>query len=56
LLGHKLHTIVLAEGIETKKQLDRLRNLGCQLGQGFLFSPAVPASDVQIVRNRLTGK
>jgi EAL domain-containing protein (putative c-di-GMP-specific phosphodiesterase class I) len=55
-LGHKLHTIVLAEGIETKKQLERLRNLDCQLGQGFLFSPAVPASDVQIVRNRLAGK
>jgi diguanylate cyclase (GGDEF)-like protein/PAS domain S-box-containing protein len=55
-LGHKLHTIVLAEGIETQKQLERLRNLDCQLGQGFLFSPAVPASDVQIVRNRLAGK
>jgi diguanylate cyclase (GGDEF)-like protein/PAS domain S-box-containing protein len=45
-LGHKLNTTVLAEGIETQEQYERLRELGCELGQGFLFSKAVPASDV----------
>jgi len=36
---------VLAEGIETSSQLDRLHNLDCELGQGFLWSPAVPAEE-----------
>jgi diguanylate cyclase (GGDEF)-like protein/PAS domain S-box-containing protein len=45
-LGGKLEMTMLAEGIETAAQLDRLRRAGCELGQGFLFSPAVPASDV----------
>jgi EAL domain-containing protein (putative c-di-GMP-specific phosphodiesterase class I) len=45
-LGQKLRMIVLAEGIETSDQFARLQGLGCELGQGFLFSKAVPASDV----------
>ena len=45
-LGHKLNMTMLAEGIETTEQLARLRSLGCELGQGFLFSAAVPAEDV----------
>jgi EAL domain-containing protein (putative c-di-GMP-specific phosphodiesterase class I) len=45
-LGGKLDMTMLAEGIETPEQLDRLRRSGCPLGQGFLFSPAVPAEDV----------
>ena len=45
-LGDKLKMTMLAEGIETLDQLGRLRHLGGGLGQGFLFSPAVPASDV----------
>ncbi|HEV3267630.1 MAG TPA: EAL domain-containing protein [Acidimicrobiales bacterium] len=45
-LGNKLNMTMIAEGIETKAQLDRLLVLGCELGQGFYFSPAVPADDV----------
>ena len=45
-LGHRLDLKVLAEGIETTGQLEYLRSLGCELGQGFLFSPAVPAEEV----------
>jgi diguanylate cyclase (GGDEF)-like protein len=33
----------LAEGIETQEQLLLLTSLGCKLGQGYLFSPPVPA-------------
>ncbi len=33
----------VAEGVETEEQADLLRRLGCPLGQGFLWSPAVPA-------------
>jgi diguanylate cyclase (GGDEF)-like protein/PAS domain S-box-containing protein len=43
-LGHNLGMTMLAEGIETPEQLEQLRALHCSLGQGFLFSPAVPFS------------
>jgi EAL domain-containing protein (putative c-di-GMP-specific phosphodiesterase class I) len=43
-LGQKLDMTMLAEGIETPAQLERLQRLGCELGQGFLFSPALPAN------------
>jgi EAL domain-containing protein (putative c-di-GMP-specific phosphodiesterase class I) len=45
-MGHSLGLMTLAEGIETPEQLDILRALGCQHGQGFLFSPAIPASQI----------
>jgi EAL domain-containing protein (putative c-di-GMP-specific phosphodiesterase class I) len=34
---------VVAEGIETETQRAQLLALGCELGQGYLFSPPVPA-------------
>jgi EAL domain-containing protein (putative c-di-GMP-specific phosphodiesterase class I) len=37
-LGRILGLRVVAEGIETRAQWDRLRNLGCGLGQGFHIS------------------
>jgi diguanylate cyclase (GGDEF)-like protein/PAS domain S-box-containing protein len=45
-LGQTLHMEVLAEGIETAEQLARLRAIDCRLGQGFYFSPALPADEV----------
>jgi diguanylate cyclase (GGDEF)-like protein/PAS domain S-box-containing protein len=45
-IGHSLGLMTLAEGIETQEQLDILRALGCQQGQGFLFSPAIAASQI----------
>ena len=32
---------VIAEGIETDDQYQQLRTLGCEYGQGYLFSPPV---------------
>lgn len=46
-LGQKLNMTMLAEGIETEGQFSRLRRLGCELGQGFLFSAAVPSDEVE---------
>jgi diguanylate cyclase (GGDEF)-like protein/PAS domain S-box-containing protein len=54
-LGRNLNTTVLAEGIETEGQLLRLRHLGCELGQGYLFSPAVPANEVAAMLGRVPG-
>jgi len=45
-LGHALGKRVIAEGIETEGQLERLRALGCGYAQGFLL--ARPLSDVQV--------
>ena len=54
-LGQKLDVEVLAEGIETDDQLDHLRLIGCDLGQGFLFSPAVSAAEVSAMAERRFG-
>jgi len=44
-LGQKLEMTMIAEGIETRPQFHRLRRMGCELGQGYLFSPAVPHNE-----------
>jgi EAL domain-containing protein (putative c-di-GMP-specific phosphodiesterase class I) len=51
-LGHKLNITVLAEGIETPAQFERLRSFGCELGQGFLWSPAIPKEEVPAMLRR----
>ncbi|MGH3931277.1 MAG: putative bifunctional diguanylate cyclase/phosphodiesterase [Pseudonocardiaceae bacterium] len=45
-LAHALELTVTAEGMETVAQLERLRALGCDAGQGFLFAP--PSTPDQI--------
>jgi diguanylate cyclase (GGDEF)-like protein/PAS domain S-box-containing protein len=42
-LGKTMRLEVVAEGVETEAQLERLLTLGARLGQGYLFSPGVPA-------------
>jgi len=44
-LAKLLNLNLIAEGIETKEQLLLLRNLGVQMGQGFLFAKAMPYRD-----------
>jgi diguanylate cyclase (GGDEF)-like protein/PAS domain S-box-containing protein/excisionase family DNA binding protein len=45
-LAHGLGIDVTAEGIETVGQLDRLRQLGCDRGQGYYFARPLPADQV----------
>lgn len=40
---------VIAEGIETEEQRDLLQQMGCRLGQGFLFSPALDVGKITLV-------
>ncbi len=44
-LGQSLELTVIAEGVETKQQAERLRELGCTQFQGFLYGRPVPASE-----------
>jgi diguanylate cyclase (GGDEF)-like protein len=45
-LGHALGLSVVAEGVETDAQLARLRDLGCDGAQGYLFSRPLPVDGV----------
>ena len=45
-IGQSLGLATLAEGIETREQLDFLLALGCQQGQGYLFGRPVPATEI----------
>lgn len=51
-LGHGLGLHVCAEGVETVAQWQRLRQLGCDSMQGFLFARPGPPEDVQTVLQR----
>jgi EAL domain-containing protein (putative c-di-GMP-specific phosphodiesterase class I) len=44
-LAKRLGLSIIAEGVETVHQFHQLRILGCQMGQGYLFSRAIPAED-----------
>jgi EAL domain-containing protein (putative c-di-GMP-specific phosphodiesterase class I) len=45
-LAHSLGLAALAEGVETVEQLERLRELGCDLAQGYLWAPPMHPSDL----------
>lgn len=45
-LSKQLQLSIIAEGIETTEQLQWLQNVGCEYGQGYLFSKPLPAVDV----------
>ena len=46
-LAHQFGLRVVAEGIENDAALATLQELGCDYGQGFLFSPALPAAEFE---------
>ena len=52
VMAHKLGLKVIAEGVETAQQRDLLTAAGCDYGQGFLFSAAVPAEEFEALLKR----
>jgi len=53
ILAHKMNLKIIAEGVETIKQVERLCELGCELGQGYYFSqPLEPKAALQFLRER----
>lgn len=46
-LARWMHLSVVAEGVETKEQLTRLREIGCDYVQGYLFGKPMPCADFE---------
>ena len=47
MLAHNLRLKVVAEGIERPAHMEMLKQLGCELGQGYLFSKPVSAETIE---------
>jgi len=47
MLGENLDLEVVAEGIETESQLEKLRSLGCKTGQGYYFSRPIDVATAE---------
>jgi len=45
-LAHRFGLIVAAEGIEDAETRDRLRGLGCDTLQGYLFARPMPQAEL----------
>jgi diguanylate cyclase (GGDEF)-like protein/PAS domain S-box-containing protein len=55
-IAQKMNLKVIAEGIETARQLERLLELQCQFGQGFYFSqPMDPKAALAFMRQQVAG-
>ncbi|HIF52079.1 MAG TPA: EAL domain-containing protein [Thiotrichaceae bacterium] len=52
-LGHNLGMSVLAEGVETKDQVDFLLNKNCDSAQGYYYSKPVSESDIYALFNKI---
>ena len=46
-LGHHLGMDVIAEGIETAEQAQKLKALNCEYGQGYYFAKPLPAVEAE---------
>ncbi|MDP9083208.1 MAG: EAL domain-containing protein [Pseudomonadota bacterium] len=54
-MGKNLHMRVVAEGVETREQLDFLQERGCPFGQGYYFSPPLAGQEcIQVLRESST--
>ncbi len=52
-MAHKLSITSLCEGVETMEQSDYLRDIGCEIQQGYFFSKPIARSDFeQLIANR----
>ena len=55
-MGKSLHMRVVAEGVETREQLEFLREHSCPFAQGYYFSPPVSAGEFRQLLARSVGR
>ncbi|MFI3231598.1 MAG: bifunctional diguanylate cyclase/phosphodiesterase [bacterium] len=46
-LAKELEFTVICEGVETEEQIELLKNIGCELGQGYVFAKPMSIEDYQ---------
>ncbi|WP_313890947.1 EAL domain-containing protein [Psychrobacillus sp.] len=46
LMAHRLHIKVVAEGVETKEQMKLLKEMGCDIIQGYYYSKPLPSTEL----------
>ena len=46
-MAHSLKMHTIAEGVETKDQVEFLKKIGCQCVQGFYFAKPMPAQEYE---------
>ena len=46
-MAHRLHLSVVAEGVETKEQEERLQKVGCDYAQGYYFAKPMPVKEFE---------
>lgn len=51
-LADTLGMATVAEGVESRDQVEQLAAFGCKIGQGFVFAPAVPPSEFEELLDR----
>ncbi|MER2057876.1 MAG: EAL domain-containing protein [Niallia sp.] len=54
-LAKALHMSVIAEGVETREQLNLLKELHCQEIQGYLFSPPISSEKLELLLSKNAG-
>lgn len=46
-MAHRLHLKVVAEGVETAEQKDRLKSMNCDYAQGYFYAKPTPSQDFE---------
>ncbi len=54
-IGHRLGLEVVAEGVESAEQLSLIREMRCDLAQGYFFYRPMPAPDIQVLLGGTAG-
>ncbi|MEP5187605.1 MAG: EAL domain-containing protein [Marinomonas sp.] len=54
-MGKQLDMEIVAEGLETADQVDWIKQSGCTMGQGYHYSPAVPADEAALLLSENRG-